>query len=99
MAAITQDPDSVIDFMKQLSTNLYDAVDKKMKSSSLSSVYKVYNDKEMASEYSNYTSTIKKWEKKLQEKEDYYSKKFAAMETALAKLNSSSSALSGLFGA
>ncbi len=99
MAAITEDPDSVIDFMKQLSTNLYDAVDKKMKSSSLSSIYKVYNDKEMASEYSNYTSTIKKWEQKLQEKEDYYYKKFAAMETALAKLNSSSSALSGLFGA
>ncbi len=33
-----------------------------MKSSSVSSIYKVYNDKEMASEYSDYTTTIKKWE-------------------------------------
>lgn len=69
-----------------------------MKTSSLSSVYTVYNDKEMASEYSDYTDLIKKWEDKLQDQEDYYYKKFSAMETALAKLNSSSSALTGLLG-
>ena len=58
----------------------------------------VYNDKEMASEYSDYTSIIKKWEEKLQDKEDYYYKKFSSMETALSKLNSQTSSLSGLFG-
>ena len=47
-----------------------------MKSSTLSSSYKVYNDKEMASEYSDYTDLIKKWEEKLQDKEDYYYNKF-----------------------
>jgi len=52
----------------------------------------------MASEYSDYTTTIKKWEDKLSEQEDYYYKKFSAMETALAKLNSQTSSLSGLFG-
>lgn len=98
MTAIASDPDSVVEFMKQLSTNLYSAIDTKMKTSTLSSVYTVYNDKEMASEYSDYTDTIKKWEEKLQDKEDYYYEKFSAMETALAKLNSSSSALSGLLG-
>ena len=98
MAAITSDPDTVMQFMKELSTNLYKAIDSKMKSTTLSSTYKVYNDKEMASEYSDYTDIIKKWEEKLQEQEDYYYEKFSAMETALAKLNSQTSSLSGLFG-
>lgn len=99
MAAIKEDPESVVNFMKELSTGLYNAIDSKMKTSTeLSSVYKVYNDKEMASEYSDYTKTISRWEKKLTDMEDYYYKKFAAMETALAKLNSQQSSISGLFG-
>ncbi len=98
LAAIKEDPDAVANFMQQLATGLYDSIDKKMKSSTLSSVFKVYNDKEMASEYSDYTTTIKKWEDKLSDMEDYYYKKFSAMETALAKLNSQTSSLSGLFG-
>ena len=98
LAAIKEDPDSVAGFLQQLATGLYDSIDKKMKTSTLSSVFKVYNDKEMASEYSDYTTTIKKWEDKLSEQEDYYYKKFSAMETALAKLNSQTSSLSGLFG-
>ena len=98
LAAIKEDPDSVAGFMQQLATGLYDSIDKKMKTSTLSSVFKVYNDKEMASEYSDYTTTIKKWEDKLSDQEDYYYKKFSAMETALAKLNSQTSSLSGLFG-
>lgn len=98
MAAIKENPDSVVDFIKQLSQGLYDAIDKKMKSTTLSSSYTVYNDKEMASEYSDYTDLIQKWEDKLQEQEDYYYSKFAAMETALAKLNSQTSSLSSLLG-
>jgi flagellar hook-associated protein 2 len=97
MTAIISDPESVVSFMQQLTSGLYDAIGNKMKTSTLSSTYTVYNDKEMASEYSDYTDTIKKWEEKLEDKEDYYYSKFSAMETALAKLNSSSSALSGLF--
>ena len=69
MAMINSDPDTVVSFMQQLTTNLYDAIGTKMKSSTLSSIYKVYNDKEMASEYSDYTTTIKKWEQKLQDQE------------------------------
>lgn len=98
MAAITSAPDTVVAFMQKLATSLYDAVGDKMKSTTLSSAYTVYNDKEMASEYSDYTDIIKKWEEKLQEKEDYYYNKFSAMETALSKLNSQSSSLSGLLG-
>ena len=98
MTAITNDPDTVINFMQGLASNLYNSVHKKMQTSSLSSIYTVYNDKEMASEYSDYTDLIKKWEEKLQDKEDYYYKKFSSMETALSKLNSQTSSLSVLFG-
>ena len=98
MAMINSDPDTVVSFMQQLTSDLYTAIGDKMKSSTLSSSYKVYNDKEMASEYSDYTDLIKKWEEKLQDKEDYYYNKFSAMETALSKLNSQTSSLSNLFG-
>ena len=98
MTAIINDPDTVISFMQGLAGNLYDSIHKKMQSTSLNSIYTVYNDKEMASEYSDYTDLIKKWEDKLQDKEDYYYKKFSSMETALSKLNSQTSSLTGLFG-
>ncbi len=98
MAAINSDPDTVVTFMQKLATNLYNSIDEKMKATSLRSTYTVYNDKEMASEYSDYTDLIKKWEEKLQKQEDYYYQKFAAMETALSKLNSQTSSLSQLFG-
>lgn len=98
MAALTSDPDTVLSFMQQMATGLYDAVGDKMKATTLSSVYTVYNDKEMASEYSDYTDIIKKWEEKLQQQEDYYYNKFSAMETALSKLQSQTSSLSSLLG-
>lgn len=98
MAAIKEDPDTVISFMKQLSSNLHDEIGNKMARTSLSSSYTIYNDKQMSSQYSSYTKTIAEWEKRLSEKEDYYYKKFSAMETALAKLNSTQSSMGGFFG-
>ena len=98
MAAISEDPDTVVEFLQGLTRNLYNAVDSKMKTTSLSSIYTVYNDKEMASEYSDYTSLITKWQERLEQQEEYYYQKFAAMETALSKLNSQTSAMSGFFG-
>lgn len=98
MAMINEDPDVVIKFMKELASGLYSSLDTKMKSTSLSSIYTVYNDKEMASEYSDYTSTIRKWQERLEQQQDYYYDKFAQMESAMAKLNSQSSSMSGFFG-
>lgn len=98
LTALQEDPDTVTEFMKQLATGLYDTIDKKMSSSTLSSFGMVYNDKEMAREYSDYTKTISKWEEKLKAIEDSYYKKFAAMESALATLQSQQSSLAGLFG-
>lgn len=98
MAAIKNDPDSVVEFMKQLTSGLYTAIDNKMKSTTLSSAYTVYNDKELNSQYSEYSKLISDWEDKVAAQEDYYYSKFAAMESALATLQSQSSSLSGLFG-
>ena len=93
MTALTEDPDSVIDFMQKLTNDLYTNLDKKMKRTSLKSAYTIYNDKEMASEYSSYTSLIKQWEDRLSTMEESYYTKFSKMESTLSKLQSSTSSL------
>lgn len=97
MAAINDDPDTVMQFMQQLSTNLYSAIGDKMKSTDLSSAFTIYNDKQMKTEYTNYTKTIKEWEKKISDREDYYYNKFTQMESAMTKLNSTQSSISSYF--
>lgn len=98
MAAIIDDPDGVMEFFQKLSSELYDNLGKKMTSTSMRTYGTFYNDKEMAKEYSDYTTTISKWEDKVADIEDSYYKKFAAMESALSKLQSQTSQLSGLLG-
>lgn len=98
MAAINEDPEAVTSFFQQLSNTLYDDLTNRMASSSVSSIYTIYNDKQMSSEYSDYKDKISKWEDKLDYYEEYYYKKFSAMETALSKLQSSTSSLSSLLG-
>ena len=61
-------------------------------------MYKVYNDKQMDTELSSYKTKISDAEEKLNDYEDKWYKKFSAMETALSKLSSKQSALSGLLG-
>ena len=97
-AALAEDPDTVIKFIKQVATDLYNSMDEKMKSTEIKSVYTVYNDKEMASEYSNYSNLIKTWTDRVTDMEDSYYKKFAAMEKALATLQGNSSSISSLLG-
>ena len=98
MKAINEDPDAVVDFMKKITGRLYDNLGNKMKSTSMRSAYTIYNDKEMASEYSDYTTNISTWEKKLEDMEDAYYKKFSSMESALQKLQSSTSSITGMMG-
>lgn len=97
MKAISEDPDTIMQFMQNVTTNLYNAIGDKMKSTTLSSAFTIYNDKQMATQYTDYTKLIKEWETKISDKEDYYYKKFSSMESALAKLNSTQSSLSGYF--
>lgn len=97
MKAISEDPDTIMQFMQNVTTNLYNAIGDKMKSTTLSSAFTIYNDKQMTTQYTDYTKLIKEWETKISDKEDYYYKKFSSMESALAKLNSTQSSLSGYF--
>lgn len=97
MSMINSDPDTVMDFMKQLTDNLYKTLGNKMQRTSLSSSYTIYNDKQMDTQYKDYTKLIQKWEERISEKEDYYYNKFAKMESALASLNSTQSSLGGFF--
>lgn len=97
MKAISEDPDTIMQFMQNVTTNLYNAIGDKMKSTTLSSAFTIYNDKQMATQYTDYTKLIKEWETKISDKEDYYYKKFSSMESALTKLNSTQSSLSGYF--
>lgn len=97
-AMITTDPELVTKFFTELSKGLYDSLTEKMGSSEYSSIYKVYNDKKMKSDYDNYNKKIAELEAKLQDYEDRYYKKFTAMEKAMASLNSQQSAISSLLG-
>lgn len=99
MKALQEDPDSVQEFFQQLTGDFYEKLNKKMGTSTHNhSIYTIYNDKTMQKEYDEYTKTIKKWEEKVANMEDYYYKKFSAMETALSKLQSQTSALGSLLG-
>lgn len=96
---ISNDPDTVISFFSQLSRGLYDKMSDMSKSvEGYRSFGNFYDDKKMKSDYDSYTSKIKEMETKLNEYEDKWYKKFSKMETALAKMQSNMSAVTGLLG-
>mgnify|MGYP000779912733 FL=1 len=95
---LKEDPDVVAEVMAGLTNSLYDALNEKMKSTTMSSALTFYNDKEMTKQMTQYKKDIKSWETKLQTMEDHYYKQFSAMEKALASLNSQQSSLSSYLG-
>lgn len=97
-AAISKDPTQVRDFFVKLTQSLKSRLDGLMKGTDYSSSYTVYEDKKMKTEYDDYTKKIKDAEKKLADYEDRWYAKFAAMEKAMAKMQSNTNALGGLFG-
>ena len=56
------------------------------------------NQLKMKSDYSDYTTKIKELEEKLADYEDKWYAKFSAMETALAKMQSNTNAVTSLLG-
>ena len=97
--ALLEDPDGTADFFAGLCKNLYSALDKTMsETSDYSSIYKVYNDKQLQKDYDNYTKKIKEAEQKLSDYEDRWYDKFSKMETALSKLQSNQSVVSSMLG-
>ena len=96
---IASDPDTVINFMTQLSNKLYDKMFDMSKSvDGYRSYGSFFDDKKMKSDYDDYTSKIKEMEQKLNDYEDKWYQKFAKMETAMAKMQSNTSAVTALIG-
>lgn len=96
---IANDPDTVVSFFSQLSRGLYEKMTDLSKSvNGYRSFGNFYDDKKMKSDYDSYTTKIKEMETKLNEYEDKWYKKFSKMETALAKMQSNMSAVTGLLG-
>ncbi len=96
---ISSDPDAVSKFFNQFANSLYD----KMRSASTTlkgvrSYGSFYSDKTMTSQYDDYKSKIAKQEKKIAALEDKYYKMFSRMETAMSKINSTSSYITSMFG-
>ena len=98
MQMLEDDPDTVKEVLSGLASNLYDSLNKKMATTTLSSALTFYNDKEMASQLSDYKKEISDWESKLSDMEERYYSQFSAMETALAKLQSQQNNLSSYLG-
>ena len=97
-AAISKDPEKVIELFAAMSKDMYDSLHETMGSTDYRSIYKVYDDKRMKTEYDAYTQKIKEEEKKLNAFEDKWYKKFSAMEVALSKLQSSQNSLASMLG-
>ena len=98
-AALVSDPENTIEFFSTLMKDLYKTLsDKLSKSTSTSSAFKIYNDKTMQTQYDNYSKKLKTWEEKIEDYREKYVKKFSAMETAMAKLQSQTASLSSFFG-
>ncbi len=97
-AMIAADPDTVMSFFTGLSNNMHDKLNELMASSTSSSAFTVYNDKDMKEEYDDYTDKISKQETKVNNLIDKWYKKFSQMETALAKLESKNNAVASMLG-
>ncbi len=96
---IASDADTVISFFTQLSQNLYGKMTDLSKSQDGYRTFgNFYDDKKMKSDYEDYTSKIAELEKKLADYEDSWYAKFSKMETALAKMQSNTSAVTSLLG-
>lgn len=98
-AAIAEDPEETANFFATLCKTLYSKLDETMSASTdYSSIYKVYNDKQLKKDYNDYTTKISDAESELNDYEDRWYDKFSKMEVALSKLQSQTSSISSMLG-
>lgn len=98
-AAIAEDPEGTANFFATLCKTLYSKLDETMSASTdYSSIYKVYNDKQLKKDYNDYTTKISDAESELNDYEDRWYNKFSKMEVALSKLQSQTSSISSMLG-
>lgn len=94
MAALEEDPETVMQVFTGVAQNLYKTMQEKMQKTSLSSALTFYNDIYMKNQITALNKQISKEEEALEDLEDKYYNQFSAMETALAKLQSQQNSLS-----
>lgn len=95
---ISTDPDAVQGFFTQFTKAMYGKLSNLMSGTQFSSAFTIYEDKLMASQYSAYNTKIADAQSALEAAQDKLYKKFSKMETALSKINSTSSSVSSYFG-
>lgn len=97
--SLEEDENGTTEFFSSLANKMYKTIDKAMNNgaTTLSSKYKIYNDKSMSLQISNYDKEINKLEEKQTAAQEKYYKQFAAMETALAKINSQTNYFNSFF--
>lgn len=99
LKAIQENPDAVEKTLSDLGTEIYDNLQKAMRRvDGLSSALTFYNDVTIDEEIDDYKDKISDMQDKMNAEEDKYYEQFAAMETAMAKLQSQQSYISQLFG-
>ncbi|MDF2544800.1 MAG: hypothetical protein K0S47_4518 [Herbinix sp.] len=96
--ALTEDPETTITALTTIMGDLYTDLSDKMKTSTLKSALNLYNDKEMTSKLREYNKSLTSLEAKLSTLESKYYKQFAAMESAMSKMNSQSSSFMSMLG-
>lgn len=96
---IANDPSTVVEFFTKLSQDLYGKMsDMSSSVDGLRSFGSFYDDKKMKSDFEGFNSKITTMEQKLNDYEDMWYKKFSKMETAMAKMQSNTSAVTALLG-
>lgn len=97
--ALEENPDAVMTTLTDIFSNLRKTMSEKMSfKANMSSALTFYNDIQMKNDMTKYKDEIEDWEDRLTTMEDAYYKKFTAMESAMAKLQSQQSSLGSLFG-
>ena len=96
--ALTEDPENTVEALTNIFEGLRKDLFNRMRATEYSSGLTFYDDKQMDKDLEKYKTDLKAWDDKIAAMEDQYYKKFAAMESAMAKLQSQQSSLSGLFG-
>lgn len=99
LSLISSDPDKVVSFFSALNKDLYSKMSDLSSAVSGTRTYgSFFEDTKMTSDYKNYKTKIEELEEKLNDYEDSLYSKFAKMETAMAKLQKNTSAITGLLG-
>lgn len=99
MKAINENPEAVEKTLSTLGSEIYNNLMKAMNSNKeLSSALTFYNDKQIDKEIKDYKDRVSTLQEKALAEEDKYYEQFAAMESALAKLQSQQTYISQLFG-